>query len=304
MWAMKFISDIEKNKSLICSSIKKYGYAPEHNFEWYKIQKQGGAKSIFVLSKDKTGLLTIEDGLKKTATVFSLPLAPASKRVKIIIEYISKVLAGHNIQKVIFELEESLYKNLLFALPKEFKANRINYTLVWPVYNLTKFDVSLAGGQWKTLRKVKNRFYKNHQVKFTDAKKYLDKNSLIGIIERWHKNRSGNDRTNRQKYIKYIEDNFEGATEARVLIVDGRAVGINAGWKIPNSDRFYGAIGIGDYSLADLGDMLYFEDLVYLKKQGYAKADMGGGEAALTDFKNKFKPESYYKTHIFSIVKT
>jgi len=30
---------------------------------------------------------------------------------------------------------------------------------------------------------------------------------------------------------------------------------------------------------------------------------MGGGEKALTEFKNKFHPVAHYKTHIFSVVK-
>lgn len=90
----------------------------------------------------------------------------------------------------------------------------------------------------------------------------------------------------------------------RVLIVDGRVVGLNAGWKIPNSARFYGAIGLHDYSLPDLGAILYLEDLIWMKEQGYKEADTGGSDTTLLKFKSQFgRAASQYKTHIFSITK-
>ena len=94
-----------------------------------------------------------------------------------------------------------------------------------------------------------------------------------------------------------------GSDEARIFLVDGKAAGINVGWMTPNSDCFYGALGIHDYSLPDLGDMLYLEDLEWLKAKKYTKADMGGGEKALTQFKSKFQPVSFHETHIFSVVR-
>ena len=91
--------------------------------------------------------------------------------------------------------------------------------------------------------------------------------------------------------------------EARIFIVDGTPRGINAGWMIPNTDRFYGAVGIHDFSLDSLGAMLYLEDMIFLKGRGYSEADMGGSEKSLLAFKNKFCPQSFYKTAIFSVVK-
>ncbi len=123
------------------------------------------------------------------------------------------------------------------------------------------------------------------------------------IIEEWRKKRGAHDRAYFFPYHNFIDGNFKGAAEARVFVVDGKAVGINAGWMIPNTRRFYGAVGIHNYSLPDLGDMLYLEDLMWLKKHNYKEADMGGGESALTNFKIKFQPKSFYKTHSFSVVK-
>ena len=153
------------------------------------------------------------------------------------------------------------------------------------------------------MRKTKNKFYKNHQVVLLDAREYEDKKSLHLIVDEWRKQRGGNDRVHLFPYHNFIDSNFKGATEARIFMVDAKPCGINAGWPIPNSNIFYGALGIHDYSLPGLGDALYLEDLDWLKNRGYKKANMGGGEDALTNFKNKFRPESFYKTHIFSVVR-
>lgn len=154
------------------------------------------------------------------------------------------------------------------------------------------------------MRKTKNKFYKNHSVALLDAKEYEDKKSLHSIVDEWRKKRGGNDRAHLFPYHNFIDLNFKGATEARVFTVDGKACGINAGWMIPNSNIFYGALGIHNYSLPGLGDVLYLEDLDWLKNHGYEEANMGGGESELTNFKNKFRPKSFYKTHIFSVVKS
>ena len=302
---MKFFKDILKEKSRIERAIKKYGYAPEHNFDWYKSQKEKKSENVYVEFKDGTALLTIEEKDKKKSIIFSSPVAPPKKRASIIIKYLKFIFKSGEIEKVMLELETSLYKEVLGRLPFNIKARTLNYTLVWPVYDIKNFNTKLSGRSWKTLRKEKNKFYQNHNIKVLNIKKYKNKKALIEILDEWRKKRGGKDRTYFIPYYNFIVDgNCRGASEARVFIVDGKAVGINAGWLIPNKKRFYGAIGIHNYSLPDLGDMLYLEDLTWLKDKGYIEADMGGGEEALTNFKNKFQPNLFYKTHIFSVVKT
>lgn len=300
---MIFLKNILEEESIIENSIKKYGYAPEHNFWWYYFQSNKESENVFVSFSDGSGLFTIEERGKKKSTVFASPVAPPLRRVPIIVEYLEHIFQSSEIEKVTLELEVPLYKELLGTLPNDIKNRAINYTLTWPVYDLKMFDSSLPGGHWKTLRKARNKFYQNHLVSVADAKTYKDKDLLFQIINEWRKKRGGHDRTHFLPYHRFIDGNFMGATEARVFIVDNKAVGINAGWLIPNSSIFYGALGIHDYSLPGLGDILYLEDLMWLKSQGYAGADMGGGENALTNFKNKFYPKSLYKTHVFSVVK-
>lgn len=301
---MIFHEDTLSERARIEDAIKKYGYSPEHNFWWYQSQAEENSKSVFAESKDGCGLLTIEEKDKKRCTVFSSPLASPARRVPVIIEYLNEIFQSDKTEKVTLELEGELYKNFIGALPTGIKARAINYTLTWPLYNLEAFECSLSGNNWSSLRKTKNKFYKNHSVTVLDAKEYKNKEALNLIVNEWRKKRGGNDRAHLHPYYNFIDSNFKGATEARIFIVDNKACGINAGWIIPNSNTFYGALGIHDYSISGLGDVLYLEDLDWLKNHGYKEANMGGGESALTDFKNKFRPKSFYKTHIFSVVKS
>lgn len=299
---MKFFEDTLAEQPRIEQTIKKYGYAPEHNFWWLQAQADKNLKNVFVQFDDGAGLFTIEREDKKNYIVFSSPIATPSRRVPIVIEYLRHIFSL-GVQKVTLEFETPLHKEFIDALPSDIKARAINYSLTWPIYDLKMFNPELSGKHWKTLRKEKNRFYQNHVVNIVDAKTYEDKEALHNIIDGWRGERLAQDRAHFFPYHNFIDNNFKGAAEARVFIVDGKPVGINAGWLIPNSNRFYGSMGIHNYSLPDLGDIIYLEDLTWLKAHGYTEADMGGGEEALTNFKIKFQPKSFYKTHIFSVVK-
>lgn len=298
---LKFYDDVIAARPLIEETIQRFGYAPEHNFDWYRFCTEDDEKNIFVADDHGGGLLTMLENEK--SRVFSSPLAPFSRRVPLLVGYLERIFQMPNIKKVWFELEAPLRKEFLCMLPKCFKSNPINYTLTWPIMDMKTFDSILPGGHYKFLRKEKHRFYRNHIVTVLDAKEFEDKESLHAIIDAWKERRKAHDKTYCGEYHNMINDNFKGTTIARVFIVDGKAVGINAGWMIPNSNRFYGAIGIHDYSVPNLGAMLYLEDLEWLKIHGYGEVDMGGGEGALTEFKKEFLPESFYKTHVFSVVK-
>lgn len=283
-------------------AIRKYGYAPEHNFPWYQFSCEKGNRNVFA-ETEQGELLTREDAHLREYSVFSSPLAPPERRAPILIEYLEYIFGNTDAVKVWLELETPLREEFLRMLPARLRARPVNYTLTWPIMDLKSFDPALPGGHYKALRKEMHKFYREHTVTVRDAKTYEDRQGLHAVVDRWRKKRPVHDRAWFERYHNMIDGNFHGMTEARVFAVDGRAVGINGGWQIPNADRFYAAIGLHDYSAEDLGTMLYLEDLVWLKGRGYAEADMGGGEKALTAFKNKFCPASSYKTFVFSVVK-
>lgn len=299
---MKFYDDVVAERTRIEEIIRRYGYAPEHNFHWYRFSCEEGDRNIFV-ETENGALLTVEDPRKHEYTVFSSPVAPPERRAPLLIEYAEYIFSNTDAHKVWLELEAPLRRDFLRLLPDHLKARPINYTLTWPVTDLRTFDPELPGGHYKALRKEKHKFYREHTVAICDAKTYTGKEALHAIIRDWRKKRNAHDRAWTAEYHNVINGNFEGMTEAHVFMVDGRAAGINGGWPIPNSDRYYGAVGIHNYSVEDLGSMLYLEDLVWLKQRGYREVDMAGGEKALTAFKNKFCPTSWYKTFVFSVAK-
>ena len=108
---MIFYEDTLSEQLRIETAIKKYGYAPEHNFWWYQCQAEEGSKNIFAESKDGSGLFNIEEKNKKGCTVFSSPIAGPANRIPVIIEYLTSIFQSGKIEKVTLELEDELYKN-------------------------------------------------------------------------------------------------------------------------------------------------------------------------------------------------
>ena len=302
---LQFFEDTKAAQPHIQEMIKKFGWAPEHNYFWYQYWQHyydPPQQNIFV-KNDHGGLFTAYDKKDSAYYVDFDPMGQPEHRVELLVEYITWIFSNTAAAKIWFQLEMPIRKALRKALPPAYACQRIYFTITWPVYNMEKFDPALPGGHYKTIRKEMHRFYNQHQVNVLAAKTFEDRKSLHAIVDNWKKNRLHHDRARLGVYHAMIDGNFEGADEARVLVVDGKPVGINAGWMIPNSDRFYGGVGIHDYSIEDLGTMLYLEDMVWLKNRGYREVDMGGSETAALPFKKKFLPDSFYKSAIFSVVK-
>lgn len=298
---MNLDNDIDAARATIEKAIRRYGFAPEHNVDWFKYACESYQKAIFISWPDGTGLMTHKE--KKEWYTFSEPLAPSDLKGKRIAEFAKFALGEPLIKKVVTEARTDTRREILKSLPPSLKARSINYTLNWPVMNMEKFDSALPGGHFKSLRNAKNKFYKEHRVEIKGAK-LVDKEILGEIVDTWAKMRKGSDRVYKYSYINAVNGEFAGLKSARVMFADGRPVGFNAGWDIPNSNQYYAGIGTHDYSVKDLGLMLYLEDLEWIKNAGYKSADMGGVEkGGPLNFKNQFLPESWYKTFLFSIVK-
>lgn len=182
---MKFYNDMAAARPLIEETIKKFGYAPEHNFNWYRFYTDDDENDVFVASEHGDGLLTMlgEDDSR----VFSSPLASPNRRAPIIMEYLEQIFQSPNVKKVWLELETPLRKEFLRKLPGHFRSNPINYTLSWPIMNMKTFDLSLPGKHYKFLRKERNKFYRDHSVSVVDAKEFVDKKALHDIIDAWKK---------------------------------------------------------------------------------------------------------------------
>ncbi|MDP3725096.1 MAG: GNAT family N-acetyltransferase [Nanoarchaeota archaeon] len=306
---MKFFRNTADVEDLIRKTIATYGSAPEHNYYWYEYcggiaefedANTDNQKNVFVLWPDGSGLLTKENS--KEFFIFSEPLAPLEKRIAILNEYLREVLESGKAEKVTLELETAEHLELVRSLAEELKALPVSYILTTPIMDLAKFDPELPGKKFKYIRKAEHKFKREHEIEITDAKQ-TPKKELHALIDRWKEERKGKDRAVETEYRNIIEGEWRGTDHAHVFMIDGVVRGLNAGWRIPNKNRYYAAIGVHDYSLPDFGTLLYLEDLRWMKRQGHREADMGGGEETLTEFKNKFGPSRWYKTEIFTIVK-
>ncbi|MFW9879930.1 MAG: phosphatidylglycerol lysyltransferase domain-containing protein, partial [Candidatus Thorarchaeota archaeon] len=202
------------------------------------------------------------------------------------------------------EVNEEFRKEILKKLKnsKEYRTCSSPFILYWPLYKMSKFDAQLKGKEWKKIRNIRNRFYRQHKAKVVDSKK-VSKEELKKILYAWLKRRNAHDRVEKHYFVNLIENKLKGTEMAKTLIVDNKPCSITAGWRIPNSNNYYSHIGILDYSCEGLGEVTNTEDLKLLKRKNYDYVDFGGSDKVLLYFKKKFKPERIYKTYIFSIVR-
>ena len=143
--SLKFYDDVVETRPLIEKTIQRFGYVPEHNFDWYRFCTEDDEKNIFVMDDYGCGLFTMV-GKQGEYRVFSSPIADPARRIQILIEYLEQIFQTFDVKKVWFELETPLRKELLKVLPGHLKSNAINYTLTWPIMDMKTFDLALPGG--------------------------------------------------------------------------------------------------------------------------------------------------------------
>jgi hypothetical protein len=296
-----FLEKKSEYDSVARRAIKKYGFAPEHNLDWFECVVSGTPVCVVTWKGDES-LLTSKD---PTAWYVHVePLAALGHRGIRMMEYASFVLETQSdIEKIVVEVCKETLSEMKMLLPDfpHLKFRSMNYVLTWPIMNLTKFDDTLSGAHWKPMRKLMNKLRREHTLTMVEAQK-VGKGMLHKIIDKWGKNRLAHDRAYPDRYHALIDSDFAGCDHAQVLIDKDIPIGINAGWLIPNSETYYGAIGVHDYSIKNIGHHLYFQDLLWMKKSGYKLVNLGGGAENSKHFKDYYQPESWYNTYNFSIV--
>jgi hypothetical protein len=302
---LKVISDAVKYKKEIKKGIGRYGHFAEHNYLHYLYNQTKWDKNIFFdFGKDKCVLAQFD----KNNNIWSLfpngILAPENERLDLLLDATRYILKKQKAKKFVVEVSEYLRKDLLdrFKIKNSFRACNYTEILYWPVYNMDLWDSRLKGSKWKKLRNIKNRFYRRNKVSIRNSKD-VPKAELKRILSIWLKKRNTNDRVNKSYYSNLIDNDFKGMDMAKTMYVNGKPCTITAGWKIPNSNNYYSAIGLFDYSCPGLGEAANIDDLNRLKREGYDYVDFGGSDKVLLYFKKKFRPERIYKTYIFSIVR-
>ncbi len=294
--------DVERFRSVAAAAIDRYGHLPDHQLALFECGEEEDFLPAVLSWPDGTAILAYKEPDKWTFIVE--PLAPQEGANALLVKAMQELFTDPNTKKIHLELRAGPRKELRAALPAaSLRDCSINYSLTWPVMDLAEFDTELNGGKWKTIRKERNRFYREHTVEVKDAKT-MPTEELNALIVTWSKSRNPHERTYPRTYYSAVERKFDGMTSARVLMVDGVACGLNVGWEIPNRPGwYYGGMGIHTYAYPELGNMLYLEDILWIKNAGYANVDMGGSWGGSITFKKKFFPDRWYKSFIFSIVR-
>lgn len=301
---MNFYEDINIEREKIQNCIRKFGWTSDHNLDWFAdciLSKDG--KPIFVEFSDGTGLLTHK--YKNMWRIWSDPLCKKSFAVDKILEFAEQVLDDEVKEVWCDDVSDNIRPALI-------KNNRLTigeiyYSLLWPILDMEKYDPNIPGRHFKEVRNARNKLYREHKVQILSPSE-IKKEELHDIFYKWENaisEKQDKEDIFNLKYHNAVEDNFRAFSTARVLVVDGRPVGINAGYKVPNApDRFAGIIGIHDYSLNDLGPILWLEDLGWIKNAGYKIYDMQGSEDdGGLKFKMQFGAKIERGTDAFPITK-
>ncbi len=283
-------------------SVKSFGHAPEHNVHHYLCETIGcgGHPEAFVLPTGESLWAAKYDDEYFT---FSEPVTSDARKAPLLLAGIEHMFSLPGIKKVVLELHDSSREALLGILPKTLRAIKPRYILHWPLFDIHSYDSQLGGKKFKKLRNTLNRFRATHQLAVVPTSS-VAREDLINVVRAWNGNRNRNDYAYTAAYERHIQEGFPAALSARAMLVDGRVVGFNAGWEVPNRPGlYYASIGLHDYSIEGLGVAMYVEDFDWIKAHGYTVADLAGTEGNCTNFKKQFGPKSFYRSTIFAIAR-
>ncbi len=294
---MRIIEDVIAEKNLIDQCINSNGGMAEHNYRYLLYSAESSRKPVFMHFGGDKGQLALAG---KTWKFITEPISPEAERAGLLAEAVEAAFSS-GATKVMMVLREETREKLISMLPEKYIARKPSYIYHWPVYNLHTFDPLLSGAEWKKFRNIKNSFISNHEMQFTDIDS-MKKEDMFAIFEKWKERRNAADRIEKDRYINAIENGFKGLDVRKAMIIDGVPCAISAGWRIPNSNSFYMAFGITNYAHKNIGEFLSIMELTMLKDLGYDYMDFGGSDAALLQFKMKFRPEYVYKTIEFYVV--
>lgn len=296
---MRIIKNVEAERVLIESSIKKFGHSPDHNFDWLKYCSDEGMPSV-AMWEDGSVVWLYRDNKKNEWIILSDPIAPPKVQKNILKELLDYILA-QNTTVCFLDVRDGVHDFIRNFYSDKYK---FDYEIIWPVVDMALFDPALSGGHFKEIRNALSKINREHKIDIVSATS-VSKKELHDIVDRWMDNRvrAGMEELYPNRYHNMIDGDFKGTESARVMIVDGKPAGFNAGWKTPNkSDEWSAAIGIHDYSVKDLGVALLYEDLVWIKDAGYRFCDLEGSELPALKFKTQFFSQyEIYKTYTFYV---
>ena len=298
---MELLNALE-NEDIVKKAISDIGYSAEHNYYHYIYNCYPDETPLFFKFEGFQGILCYHNPKNSKYRIFGGILTDPDKRLDCLMAFLEHITAM-GAKKIEIETDAELRGQIikLFKDTKKYAARKITTVYSWPLFRMCDWDGDkMQGKDWKDMRYYWNKYFREHKVEFKKAGDI--KNSLLrDLVLKWKKQRTNKEITHYDQYLKAINNDFQGFN-TRIMVVDGNVVALTAGFKVPNRNYYYSAIGIYSRDIERTGEICNMDDLMELKKQGYEYVDFGGGEEELTQFKKKFRPDHYYKTYVFNIV--
>lgn len=314
---MEIIFNVERCKDIIVACINKYGFASEHNYDYFMANENENTRAVFISCGEESqdnlaGVLSVKINDANWKFI-SEPLAKPDDRAKVLLDA-SKILFDSGAKNILVEISPVLRKKIIKLSKKdEYKKIKIGSVLEKynvPIISLKNWDSKLEGPEFTNLRKTKNRYYRNYKIKILAGKEALniDYDVLKNIVIKWKEHRKSKDNAYYDEYLEIFRKKFSGTAHTMVLEINDSVCAVASCFPIPrnndhNSSDVYYALNIHDYSIPDLGDFLTTSFFDELKRAGFDNVDFGSSDENLLKYKKKFKPSTIYTMSCFYIKK-
>ncbi len=296
------IHNIINNKELVEQIISTHGYAPEHNY-WYMVNMKDESSEVLLWETEGKGIVFLKHDDNDFELISDI-LAPKQEQVDLFIKFLDYIHENYKVDEVLVTFVSKYRNDLINKVGNRYQVKAPRRTFTTPVYNIKKWDPNLSGKDWKKMRNIKNSFIKNHKPKITGPANFT-KQQLFQLIDKWAEQDTSEIKNEWTKCFKnFIKHDFKGCDIVRIISVEGIPCSITAGWRIPNTNNYYSAIGVHNYKYKYLGETAYLDDFACIKLLKVDYVDMGGSDSKKNlNFKLKFKPESLYTSYFMSVVK-
>ena len=297
------LDDLAASERIIRTCIESFGFAPEHTYESFVDSAEEGWSSAFFMNDAGNGLMAYHIEKDDEWMVLVDAVAPSLSRAQMFSSFLSYALIESKAEAVYVQCLSETRKELVTLADPALRLRRTSEKFMWPVLDLKTYDPSLADPRMKPLRNVRNRFSREHTLDVV-LHASLPKEPLHTIVDLWKKNRPAKHRAYAAEYHTLIDEDFRGTEGALVFVVDGKPEAISASWPIPNSRGLYHSIALHTYAYWGLGEILMLKSLERMEQSQYDFVNLGGSDANLLAFKQKFGNTETYTTEYFSVVRS
>jgi hypothetical protein len=296
------LDDLAASERTIRTCIESYGFAPEHSYESFVDSAEEGWSGAFFMNDEGYGLMAYHIKKDNEWMVLVDAVAPEAGRAQIFFSFLTYALIEAKAEAAYVQCLSETRKELVRLARPTLRLRRTSEKFMWPVLDLKTYDPSLLGPRMKPLRNVLNRFSREHTLELV-LPSSLPKAPLHAIVDLWKKNRPAKHRAYAAEYHTLIDEDFRGTEGALVFVVDGKPEAISASWPIPNSRGLYHSVALHTYAHWGLGEILMLKSLEQMKRSTYDFVNLGGSDANLLSFKQKFGNTEIYTTEYFSVVR-